>query len=97
MKIVRATYRKEGEQLERIVYGQSLSSVEAKIRQLCDCRDKFWRKRVRLSTELMEFEPNGRGIVKALQQGFKDSLDYGEWLYKATYVEQSLKIYGVFW
>ena len=80
MRIVRATYQKKGEELQRVVYGTTRNQVLQKVKQRLEI-DEYgfrWRKNVNLELDLLHFEPNGRGIIKALEKGFRDSMDYAE-------------------
>ncbi|NDB03463.1 MAG: hypothetical protein EBY38_07370 [Flavobacteriaceae bacterium] len=80
MRIVRATYQKKGEELQRVVYGTTRNQVLQKVKQRLEI-DEYgfrWRKNVKLELDLLHFEPNGRGIIKALEKGFRDSMDYAE-------------------
>jgi len=80
MRIVRATYQKKGEELQRVVYGTTRNQVLEKVKKRLEI-DEYgfrWRKNINLELDLLHFEPNGRGIIKALEKGFRDSMDYAE-------------------
>lgn len=80
MRIVRAKYQKKGEELQRVVYGTTRNQVLEKVKKRLEI-DEYgfrWRKNINLELDLLHFEPNGRGILKALEKGFRDSMDYAE-------------------
>jgi len=80
MKIVRGIYRKPNEQLERVTYSHTTAGVLNQIKIKCGIEygQRNWKKDVDLRLDLLQFEPNARGILKALKQGLTDGLDYGE-------------------
>ena len=80
MKIVRGIYHKPNEELERVVYDHTTQGVLNRIKMNCGIEDytRNWKQAVDLQLDLLEFEPNGRGILKALKQGLTDGEDYAQ-------------------
>lgn len=80
MKIVRGIYRKPNEELERVVYSHTTNGVLNQIKMKCGIEygQRNWKKDVNLQLDLLQFEANAKGIIKALKQGLTDGLDYAE-------------------
>ena len=80
MKIVRGIYRKPNEELERVVYAHTTNRVLNQIKMKCgiESRQRHWKRDVNLKLDLLHFEANYKGIIKALKQGLTDGLDYAE-------------------
>jgi hypothetical protein len=80
VKIVRGIYRKPNEELERIVYAHTTNRVLNQIKMKCgiESHQRHWKRDVNLRLDLLHFEANYKGIIKALKQGLTDGLDYAE-------------------